>query len=273
MSPVDSPLEALVPRALEGDRHALAALCRGLQGPVYRLALRTLGNAADAADACQDILVQIITHLTQFEGRSRLLTWVYTIGVRHLMARQKPRHELPLDAEALAAAIDRGLSMTSTWSMPEGEVHQLEREVRLVCTQNMLRCLSPEERIALILVEMLGADDSLAAGILGISKESFRQRLSRGRAKLRPVLEERCGLRNEANACRCARQAAAKQTLGAITPVWTCLPVEKDPQAVEARESLGELRRLGQVFATQPPIAAPDVLWERLQQQFPGLLT
>jgi RNA polymerase sigma factor (sigma-70 family) len=273
MSPVDTSLEELASRALAGDRHALDALCRGLQGPIYRLTLRTLGNSADAADACQDILVQVITHLTQFEGRSRLLTWVYTIGVRHLLARRKTRSELLLDADVLAATIDRGLSVTSASSMPEGEAHQLEREVRLVCTQNMLRCLSLDERIALILVEMLGADDTVGAEILGISRESFRQRLSRGRAKLRPVLEDRCGLRNEANACRCARQAAAKQTLGPITPVWTSLPVEKDPQTVEAQESLGELRRMGQVFATDPPIAAPDVLWKRLQLQFPKLLT
>lgn len=273
MSTADPTLEELAAQALGGDRHALDALCRELQGPVYRLALRTLGNPADAADASQDILVQVITHLTQFEGRSRLLTWVYTIGVRHLLSRRKVRQELPLDAEAMAAAIDRGLSITSASSMPEGEVRALEREVRLVCTQNMLHCLSLDERVALILAEVLGADDSVGAEILGITPESFRQRLSRSRAKLRPVLEERCGLRNEANPCRCVRQAAAKQIAGASAPVWIGLPVEADAQIVEARESLGELRRLGQVFAIQPPIAPPSELWKRLQLQFAKILT
>lgn len=48
-------LEQLAERAVAGDRGALEALCRALQGPIYRLAQRMLGHPDDAEDCAQEI--------------------------------------------------------------------------------------------------------------------------------------------------------------------------------------------------------------------------
>jgi len=59
----DASLDELARRAAEGDREALSALVRDLQHPMYRLALLFLGHPDDAQDACQEILVRIVTRL------------------------------------------------------------------------------------------------------------------------------------------------------------------------------------------------------------------
>ena len=62
-------LEDLARRAIDGDRDALDRLVRDLQGDVYGLALRMLWNREDAENATQEILVRVVTRLTQFESR------------------------------------------------------------------------------------------------------------------------------------------------------------------------------------------------------------
>ena len=59
-------VDELAQRAADGDRSALSALVRELQHPMYRLALRFLGDPDDAEDACQEILIRIVTRLDTF---------------------------------------------------------------------------------------------------------------------------------------------------------------------------------------------------------------
>ena len=63
-------LERFAREAAAGDSAALSRLVEEVQHPVYRPALRFLGHPEDAKDATQEVLVRLITHLGQFEGRS-----------------------------------------------------------------------------------------------------------------------------------------------------------------------------------------------------------
>ena len=267
------PLRSLVEAAVTGDASALESVCMRLSGPVYRLALRMLQDPSDAEDASQEILVQVVTHLSQFRGDSKVLTWVYTIATRHLLRFRRGRKEHSVSPDTIAAVVDAGLAATQPGDLPEGEAKVLEREVRLACTQNMLFALTREERIAVILVEVLGADDALAASICDIKPVAFRQRLSRARRKLRPVLEERCGLHNPSSSCRCMRQAAARQRLQpSRSPKWTILPVEDQARVSRAQDQLRSVNAMGAVFAIDPPIAPPSDLWETIASKLPDVL-
>jgi RNA polymerase sigma factor (sigma-70 family) len=263
-----SSLEQLAARATAGDRTALEAVCRALQGPVYRQALRMLGGVQDAEDATQEILVVIVTHLSQFRGDSKLTTWAYTIASRYLLGVRTSRHEeraVPVDE--LAKLIDAGLAATTASSLPEGDVAVLARDVQRTCSQAMLHTLSRDERQAVVLVEMLGASDALGAEICEVSPDAFRQRLSRGRAKLAPVLEARCGLADAGAPCSCARQAAAKQRAGIKLPIY------RDPAGAERVDlELGSLSRLRGLFAIDPPPVPQRDLWSAVVAQCPGLL-
>lgn len=265
------PLEPLAERAVAGDRGALEALCRALQGPIYRLAQRMLGHPDDAEDCAQEILVVVVTHLAQYRGEARLLTWVYTIATRHLLRARAARAELrAMPIDDLAQAIDSGLALTrDAVGLAEGEARVLARDVQRTCTQAMLMCLTRDERIALVLAELLGATDAVGAEICEIAPDAFRQRLARARAKLRPVLEERCGLVEPARPCRCTRQVVAKQRAGLRLPVY------RDPVGGEvdrASEQLGGLRRLGSVLGVEPPPEPPASLWARLAARCPDLI-
>ncbi|HLY36505.1 MAG TPA: RNA polymerase sigma factor [Candidatus Binatia bacterium] len=268
----DETLEALAARAVAGDRAALGAICAALQEPIYGLAMRMLGHPQDAEDASQEILVQIATYLSQFQGRSSLLTWAYRIAARHLVRVRKSRAEAAAREVAdVAVAIDMGLAMTTAQSLPEGDARVLEEEVRLTCTQAMLLALSRPERIAYILGVVLGADDRTGARICGVSREAFRQRLSRGRKALEPLLAERCGLADAKNPCSCARQAAAKQTLGPIRLRFAALP-RVSGRVARAVDQLRGLNRAGHVFAIDPPLAAPEEVWRRICAAVPDLM-
>jgi len=266
-------LEDLAARGLAGDRAALGALCRALQGPMYRLAQRMLGHPADAEECTQEIIVLIVTHLAQFRGEGRLMAWAYTIASRHLLRARASRAESrSIAVEDVERIIDAGLAATrDAAALTDGEIRVLARDVQRTCTQAMLFCLTREERLAVLLAEMLGATDTIGADICGIQPDAFRQRVARARAKLRPVLEERCGIAEPANPCRCSRQVIAKQRARLKIPVYLDA-VEGD--AVErAEQQLGAMRRLGGVFAAHPPAAPSAKLWASLVEHFPDLLT
>ncbi len=133
-------LEDLVRRAIEGDRNALEDFVRILQGDLYGLALRMLCNREDAEDATQEILVRIVTHLSQFDFRSKLSTWAYRIAVNYILDAKKSRVEcLHLSFERFAEDLTTGLDLEAP---AETERSVLIEEVKVGCTIAMLQCLN-----------------------------------------------------------------------------------------------------------------------------------
>jgi RNA polymerase sigma factor (sigma-70 family) len=210
MSNDDLSLDELARRAAEGDRETLSTLIRELQHPMYRLALRFLGHPDDAQDACQEILVRIVTHLSGFEGRSKFTTWAYTVAVRSLLRTRRRLVESSVQgAERFAALLHVGMGEVDP-TLEEVEYRLLCEEVRISCTYGMLLCLSRPQRDAYLLADVLGLPDREGAELLGCTREAFRQRVSRARRTLRQVIDNRRGLVDPANPCRCGRQIASR---------------------------------------------------------------
>jgi RNA polymerase sigma factor (sigma-70 family) len=268
-------LDRLARRAAEGDPGALSELVREIQHPMYRLALRFLGNPDDAQDACQEILIRIVTRLGTFEGRSKFSTWAYTVAVRSLLRTRRRLYESAvLGAEQYAAALDAGMGDVDP-TLEEAEYRLLSEEVRISCTYGMLLCLPRPQRAAYLLADVLGLTDGEGAEILDCSRAAFRQRVSRARRTLRIVIDNRCGLVDPANPCRCGRQIASGEAAGILdrrrlslarhprqeVRVWI-EPVAKQLDAVVA---IGDLYRFDR-------FAAPAKVWNDLQARFPELL-
>jgi RNA polymerase sigma factor (sigma-70 family) len=254
----------LVARATQGDATALDALCRALEAPVFQLCLRMLGSRRDAEDATQEILVKAITHLSDFEGRSAFMTWVHRIGVRHVLALKASKaEERAVPIEDFGALIDQGLAFGGT---PSPEDRVLAKEVRLQCTQGMLLALGRDERLALVLVEVLGLDAAEAAEVAEVSHDALRKRLSRARERLEAFLKAKCGVADPSAPCRCDRQICAKQSLG-MRVVLSPLTASEDVVTASA-----ELRSIRQVLTADGALAAPPELRARLQAALPTLL-
>src|SRR6187397_618287 len=107
----DSSLEDLARLAIDGDRGALDVVVRELQSRVYGLALRMLWNREDAEDATQEILVRVVTRLSQFDFRSRLKTWVYRVAVNYILdVKKSPVERLHLTFDQFAEDLAEGMS-------------------------------------------------------------------------------------------------------------------------------------------------------------------
>ena len=146
-------LEDVARQAVDGDRDALDVLVRDLQGDIYGLALRMLWNREDAEDATQEILVRVVTRLSQFDFRSRLKTWVYRVAVNYILDVKKSAVErLHLTFDQFAEDLAEGIS---TDGPMDAERSLLVKEVKIGCTLGMLQCLDWPHRLAYVLGEIL----------------------------------------------------------------------------------------------------------------------
>jgi RNA polymerase sigma factor (sigma-70 family) len=227
---VDNPLadnapsepedQNLVSRARAGDRKALEDLIERHQAWIYNIALRMLFHPEDAEDATQEILVKVLTRLSSFEGRSSFRTWLYRVAFNHLLNMKRGREELKVTTfsaygDALDSTPDLELADPKDGS-PEANL--LVTEVMLACTSGMLLCLDREQRLTYILGAIFSVSDSVGADVLEITAESFRQRLTRARRDLRNFMNDKCGLVNKSNPCRCAKKTRGFIQEGHVDP-------------------------------------------------------
>ncbi len=219
-APTDLEDRALVAHARSGSREALEDLIRRHQGWIYNIAVRMLYHPHDAEDATQEILLKAVTRLSSFEGRSSFRTWLYRIVVNHVLNMQRGRVEqAALDFPAYGAALET----TPDLELPDprttsAEVRLLVTEAMISCVSGMLLCLDREQRLTYILGAILGVSDTVGAELLEISGENFRQRLARARRDLHSFMDDKCGLVNRANPCRCAKKTRGFIQAGHVDP-------------------------------------------------------
>jgi RNA polymerase sigma factor (sigma-70 family) len=216
----DDPDAALVEQARAGSADAVEALVRRHQAFLYNVAVRMLYHPQDAEDATQEILIKVITKLSTFEGRSLFRTWLYRVATNHLLNMKRGR----MEPETLTfSEYGRNLEASPELDLPDPrevpvDVRLLIDEARIGCTTAMLLCFDRDQRLAYVLGEILGASDTVAAEVLGIGPDAFRQRLSRARRDLHNFMNGRCGLVNRANACRCDRKTRSAMQAGYVDP-------------------------------------------------------
>ena len=213
MAPLTT-LEDTARRAVEGDREALDRLVKDLQGDIYGLALRMLWNREDAEDATQEILVRVVTRLSQFDFRSRLKTWVYRVAVNYILdVKKSPVERLHLTFDRFAEDLSEGLS---TDGPTDVERSLLIEEVKIGCTLGMLQCLDREHRLAYVLGEILDVPGPEAAEVLEVTPDVFRKRLQHARAAIVSFTRSYCGLASDTAACACNRRVPAALRAGRV---------------------------------------------------------
>jgi hypothetical protein len=126
-------------------------------------------------------------------------------------------------AEISFAQYGRNLDDTPDAELPDpradpADVQLLVAEARIGCTSGMLLCLDRGQRLAFILGSIFGVSDAVGAELLELSRDNFRQRLARARRDLQNFMQDKCGLVNTANPCRCAKKTRGFITAGHIDP-------------------------------------------------------
>lgn len=210
-------LEDIVRQALAGDRDALDRLVRALQGDLYGLALRMLWNREDAEDATQEILVRIVTRLSQFNFHSRVKTWAFRIAVNYILDTKKSAIErLHLSFDRFAEDLVAGLEPEST---DDAEQSLLIDEVKVGCSLAMLQCLDRPHRLAYVLGEIMEVPGPEAAEALEIAPALFRKRLQIARQAILEFTRAHCGLVSDAAPCRCHRRVPVTKLSAGAQPL------------------------------------------------------
>jgi RNA polymerase sigma factor (sigma-70 family) len=208
----------LVKLAIDGDKNALQNLVIRHQLFVYNLALKMTKSVEDAEDLTQEVFIKAITALSKFEGRSQFRTWLYRISVNHFLNTKKSTAELQTTGfEDYFDAIDN-MPVQKLNSEEENGLSESIEEIRIRCTAGMLLCLEREQRMIYILGGMFDIDHNLGAEILGITAGNFRIRLMRARQDLYNWMNQRCGLVNKSNPCRCAKKTRGYIEAGYVDP-------------------------------------------------------
>ena len=161
----------LVSRAQAGRLDAFEELVRRHRLPVYRVALRMLGDEGDAEDATQDAFVQAWRRLAGFRADAAFSTWMYRIVTNrclNLLRARRRTEPLPETQEAPTSRPDR--ITEARW-----QVEDLKRAIAR---------LTPEQRGPLVLRELEGCSYEEIAQALELSIPAVKSRLHRARLEL-----------------------------------------------------------------------------------------
>jgi RNA polymerase sigma-70 factor (ECF subfamily) len=74
-------------RLRAGEMRAFEELVIAYQHRVFGVALRMLGNAAEAEEMAQEVFLRAHRALGDFRGEAKLSTWLYTIASRLCLTR------------------------------------------------------------------------------------------------------------------------------------------------------------------------------------------
>lgn len=276
---INEPLAATVAEATRGDLDAIDTLLRSIQPGIYNLAARMLSNRDDAADATQEILLRIVTHLGSYRGEAAFSTWVFRVARNHLLTAATRVREAPqVSLDALRARLGDGLAfaqgadldgLATTPSLtPEDKLEA--RQIAIGCTQGMLMALDRPQRLAYLLDIVFGLSSDAAAQVLEITAAAYRQRLARARAAIEGFAASNCGLVSDAAACRCARQLPAVRFAAAKTAPIAIpgLRLSTASEWAAAERQLDAIVRMSDsaaIFRAHPDYQAPEAMIEAIR--------
>lgn len=212
--------EVLIEQALSGNKEALELLIKKHQDWIYNIALTFVGDRDESADLTQEVLIKVITKLNSFRNESQFRTWVYRIVKNHFLNMQRGKYEINAPTfdqfgQGLDQLPDESLSEYSY----DVEEKLLVKEAKISCMKGMLLCLDREQRMIYIIGELFEFPDNIGSEIMEISKENFRVKLHRAKQQLYSFMNNKCGLINKNNPCRCARKTAGFIKMGFVDPV------------------------------------------------------
>lgn len=168
---------------MSGDPHAFGELFGRHRDRLWAVAVRTIRDPEEAADALQDAMIAALRSADRFRGDSAVTTWLHRIVVNAALDRIRRRAARPTTACQDEDTLD--VLATGRQSLADpSDSSDTAIDVRAALQQ-----LVPEQQAALVLVDMLGYSVVDAAQVLGVSEGTVKSRAARGRARLVPRLE------------------------------------------------------------------------------------
>ena len=184
----------LVRQSWQGDSAAIERLILKYQNRIYNVILKICADPDDAAELTQDTFVKIIENIENFQGRSSFYTWAFRIAVNLTLnyCRRNVRIGFSsLDAEQVTYNSQPGRilkELLSDDSSLDPAVVAQDKELCQILVES-LKKLDDAQRAVVVLRDIEGMNYNQIANVLDIELGTVRSRLSRGRKKLRQILE------------------------------------------------------------------------------------
>ncbi len=176
----------LVDRCRRGELGAFEEVYRAHSGRIFSLAVRMLGNPADAEDQLQEIFLSAHRKLESFRGESALGTWLYRLAMNQILDHVRSRG-------ARTGQLTDGLDDASR--LPDTGSHRLaERTIDRIDLERALAELPEGCRAAFVLHDVQGLEHREVSEVLGIAEGTSKSQVHKARLRLRALLTQRRGV-------------------------------------------------------------------------------
>jgi RNA polymerase sigma-70 factor, ECF subfamily len=182
--------QILVARIRQGDMEAASILLSRYQNVAYTVALRLMGNAFDAEDVAQDVLLRAYTRIADLQEGASFPGWIRRIAVNSSLNALRRRGRLqvePLEPRDGGHEAGPVLQLESADATPEDEA--LSRALEMTIAAALAR-LPAEQRVAVVLRDMYGYNVAEVAAAQQCGLSAAKMRIVRGRLLLRRLLTE-----------------------------------------------------------------------------------
>ena len=177
-----------------GDRAEFSRLMDTYSGHIFRLGLKMLKNPQDAEDILQETFIKAYKALPNFEGRSKISTWLFRIATNEalMFLRRKKPDSISVEQPVENDEEQTPLQIVDWCCLPEGELMSAEALTFLEKSTGEL----PESlRVVFLLRDIEGLSTRETANVLGLTETAVKTRLSRARLRLRELLTTYFGQR------------------------------------------------------------------------------
>lgn len=174
-------LPGFLERLRAGEARAFEELVRGYQHRVFGVALRMLGNRAEAEEVAQEVFLRVHRAIAEFRGEAKLSTWLYAIASRVCLSRLGAgERRVGREGEETLGRLANG------HANPAAEAERGELEAAL---HRAIAELPEERRIVVVLRDLEGLAYEEIAEALEVPVGTVRSRLHRARMDLKEKLE------------------------------------------------------------------------------------
>jgi len=182
--------ENLVEAAKLGQSTAFDALSERYRQQLFRAAHRITRSREDAEDAVQDSLLRAFVHMRDFDGRSKLGTWLTRIAITSalmILRKRRASPEIATDTNDNFDADVLHYEVTDHRANPEVSYAKSEEEGIL---KKAIQRLRPTLRVV-IHIQLQERPMRETAEVIGISLAAAKGRLFHARATLRRSLKRK----------------------------------------------------------------------------------
>ena len=181
---ISSVNSGLIKKARRGDGRAFSMLIENHERFVFNVVYRIIGNAEDARDVSQEAFIKAFKNFESYDESSAFSTWLYRIAVNtaiDYIRKRKKENSISFEDYIVDEKNQKGDSGI------EEKVISKEGVKNIISAVNML---DDEFNTVIVLRDMEGMDYKEISDITGLPLGTVKSRLSRGRGKLRQLIEK-----------------------------------------------------------------------------------